>query len=76
MALHFAHEGSVGAGEFKGSGIVSRANNEGPGKELADFFVQGVDRFEVNGLIDVVMQMDKEGMHQCLFDSVHLLSSL
>ena len=45
------------------------------GKELADFFVQGFDRLEINGLVDVVMQMDKECMHQRFFDGVHSLTS-
>ncbi len=33
--------------------------------------IQGINRFEVNGLVDVVMQMDEQSMHQRLFDPIH-----
>jgi hypothetical protein len=76
MALHLAHEGSARAGKSKGGGIVSRTDDQDLGKGLADLFVQGINRFEVNGLVDVVMQMDKQSMHQCFFDPIHSLASL
>jgi len=57
MALHLAHEGSLGAGELECGGIVAGANEHGLGEELFDFLVQGIDRLEVDRLVGIVMQM-------------------
>jgi len=76
MTLHFAYEGPLDTGKPKSGGIIARTDNQGPGKALADLFVQGLDRFKIDGFVDVVMKMDEESVHQCFFDGVHDPTSL
>ncbi len=46
------------------------------GKVLADPSVQSLGRPDIIDLIDIVMKMDEESVHQCFFDGVHDLTSL
>jgi hypothetical protein len=71
MALHFADEHARRAGKLEGGGVVARADDKRAGEQFADFFIQGIDGLEIDGLVDIVVEMDEERMHQGFFDVVH-----
>jgi len=75
MAFHFADKRPLRVRKVEYSGIVSRTYDESVREDFADLFVQYFDSLEINRFIDVVMQMQKQGVHQCLFNRVHFLAS-
>jgi len=76
MAFLFRHEIPVDPWHLEDGSIISWPYSQRSWPLLTDFSVQLFDRSEIDRLINVVMQVDKQSMHQRPFNRIHFLPPL
>jgi len=71
MAFLFGYEISFNAGHLEDSRIISGANQQSARPFISHALIQLFYSFEINSLVNVVVQVGKQSVHQHLFNLIH-----